>query len=167
MLKDVHHDVGYCVSQVIRLVSEEDDETTEVRVEDFRNFLAQFAQEFFGIFDGLRLRVKALVDEIDDHQCQSLRAQFLQLWSLSLGKELHQVINHIAFVDQISKGGLEGRMQGLTVIGLQDGLKDNKDTDIDLLFFDKVTLDDFDADIYVLLEEFRIDLLLLPQDGEI
>lgn len=58
-------------------------------------------------------------------------------------------------------------MQRFTVVRLQDGLKNDKDANIDLLLLDKVALDDLDAHIDVLLEEFSIDLLLLPQNSEI
>lgn len=148
-------------------MSEQDDEAAEVGVEDLRDFLAELAEELFGVFDGLGLRVKTFVDEIDNDQRQCLRAQFLQLRSLSFGKELHQVINYIALIDEVSKRGLKGGMQGLTVIGLQDGLKDDEDAHIDFLLLDEVALDDFDADIDVLLEELCVDLLLLPQNGEV
>lgn len=167
VFEDVHHDVSNGISEVIWLMPKQDDETTEVRVKDLWNLLTKLTQELFSVFDGLRFRVKTFIDEVDNHQRQSLRAQFLQLRSFCLGKELHQIIDHITFIDQISKSGLEGGMQGLTVIGLQDGLQYDKNADIDLLLFDKITLDDFDADIYVFLEEFRIDLFLLPQNGEI
>lgn len=148
-------------------MSEQDDKAAEVGVEDLRDFLAELAEELIGVFDGLGLRVKTFVDEIGDDQRQCLRAQFLQLRSLSFGKELHQVINYIALIDEVSKRGLEGGMQGLTVIGLQDGLKDDEDAHIDFFLLDEVAFDDLDADIDVLLEELCVDLLLLPQNGEV
>jgi hypothetical protein len=41
-------------------VFEEDNEAAEVSVEYLGYFLADFAQEFFGVFDGLRLSVEVL-----------------------------------------------------------------------------------------------------------
>lgn len=40
ILKNVHHYVSNRVSQVVGLMSEQDDEAAEIRVEDFWDFLA-------------------------------------------------------------------------------------------------------------------------------
>lgn len=51
VFEDIHHDVSNCISEVVGLMPEQDDETTQVRVEDLWNLFAEFAEELFGVFD--------------------------------------------------------------------------------------------------------------------
>jgi hypothetical protein len=66
-LEDVHHDVGDSVAQVVGLVLEQRDETTQVSVEYLRNTLTQFAQELLRVLYRLRLRVHVLLVYQVDH----------------------------------------------------------------------------------------------------
>lgn len=80
---------------------------------------------------------------------------------------MDKVVNDIALVDEVGEYGLEGVVEGLAVIGLEDGLDDFEDAVAHFLLTHQVALQDLNADVDVFLEEFSVDLLTLPKSHEI